>query len=296
MTSERQTAVCRLRLRHGLDRVTRAVETVPPVRRRRRRRRRHLRQRLDRSRSAVTRISTNAVAIYRIAPKGFASKPPAFDLATIDGADHGAGLASGQRPRHRLRSLEGARRVGGNPVAGVQGDPNPFIRGRAIFLLYQLGPEGIKRAGAPESDASWRCASLPIEPYAANLDVMPVAAKPARDKDPASAARWRLLRDVPAASTMIFLVEIARRYDGRRDRSYLDAFPHWGHRAKSRRCTTGCAQTSASSPIHCRGRRHAGLPGGCNEPAAVPDHDARPVDEAAPRRSRWRRRYARVHE
>ena len=164
-------------------------------------------------------------AIYRIAPKGFASKPPAFDPATIDGA-----ITALRSPAVNVRAIgfaalkaRGASAV--NPVAALLKDPNPFIRGRAIFLLYQLGPEGIKRAGVPESYAE---PAMRIAAYRAmrraNLDVMPVAAKLARDKDPGVRREVALsLRDVPAASAMDLLVEIARGYDGQ-DRSYLEAF------------------------------------------------------------------------
>ena len=52
-------------------------------------------------------------AIYRIAPKGFVPKVPAFDAATIDGLDHGAPLARGERPGDRRRRSQGAWRLGG---------------------------------------------------------------------------------------------------------------------------------------------------------------------------------------
>ena len=90
-------------------------------------------------------------AIYRIAPKGFVSKVPAFDAATIDGL-----ITALRSPAVNVRAIgfEGLKARGAsavNAVAALLNDPSPYMRGRAIYLLYQLGPEGGQRAGAPES-------------------------------------------------------------------------------------------------------------------------------------------------
>ena len=237
-------------------------------------------------------------AIYRIAPKGFASKPPAFDPATIDGA-----ITALRSPAVNVRAIgfaalkaRGASAV--NPVAALLKDPNPFIRGRAIFLLYQLGPEGIKRAGAPESYAE---PAMRIAAYRAmrraNLDVMPVAAKLARDKDPGVRREVALsLRDVPAASSMDLLVEIARGYDGQ-DRSYLEALRYWGHGQRAGALRPAAhrprRETRSAVVVACvRADCVAAARAGCR---ARP-HGASPVDEATARRSQAGGRHARVHE
>ena len=98
------------------------------------------------------------------------------------------------------------------------------MRGRAIYLLYQLGPEGRQRAGAPESHTD---PALRIAAYRAmrraGLDVMPVAARLARDTDPGVRREVALsMRDQPAATALDILVDIARGFDGQ-DRSYLEA-------------------------------------------------------------------------
>ena len=185
-------------------------------------------------------------AIYRIAPKGFASKPPAFDPATIDGA-----ITALRSPAVNVRAIgfaalkaRGAAAV--NPVAALLKDPNPFIRGRAIFLLYQLGPEGIKRAGAPESYAE---PAMRIAAYRAmrraDLDVHAgggeARARQGSGRPPRGGAfaarrsrrprRWIFWSRSRAAMTV--------RIAATSKRSAL------GPRAKSRRSTTGCAQTSA---------------------------------------------------
>ena len=163
-------------------------------------------------------------AIYRIAPKGFVSRPPAFDANTIDGQ-----ITALRSPAINVRAIgfnglkaRGAAAVG--PVAALLNDPNRFIRARALYLLYQLGPEGQKRAGSPESqnDPAMRIAAYRAM-RRAGLDVLPVAAKLAKDKDPGVRREVALsLRDQPAEKSLDLLVELARGYDGQ-DRTYLEA-------------------------------------------------------------------------
>jgi putative membrane-bound dehydrogenase-like protein len=163
-------------------------------------------------------------AIYRIAPKGFKSSVPKFDPATIDGL-----ITALRSPAVNVRAIgfEGLKARGAaavNAVAALLKDPSPYIRGRAIFLLYQLGPEGRQRAGAPESytDPALRIAAYRAM-RRANLDVIPVAARLARDTDAGVRREVAVsLRDVPADKSMNILVDLARGYDGQ-DRSYLEA-------------------------------------------------------------------------
>ena len=164
-------------------------------------------------------------AIYRIAPKGFVSRVPQFDGATIDGL-----ITALRSPAINVRAIgfAGLKARGGpavNAVAALLTDPNPYMRGRAIHLLYQMGPDGQKRVGAPESltDPALRIAAYRAM-RRAGLDVLPVAARLARDADPGVRREVALsLRDQPAVRTLDILVDIARGYDGQ-DRSYLEAF------------------------------------------------------------------------
>jgi putative membrane-bound dehydrogenase-like protein len=163
-------------------------------------------------------------AIYRIAPKGFVSRAPAFDAATIDGQ-----ITALRSPAVNVRAIgfEGLKARGAAAVTAVAAlltDPSPYIRGRAIHLLYQLGPEGRQRAGSPESytDPALRIAAFRAM-RRAGLDVMPVAARLARDADPGVRREVALtMRDVPAEASLNILVDIARGFDGQ-DRSYLEA-------------------------------------------------------------------------
>src|SRR5262249_39545866 len=147
-------------------------------------------------------------AIYRIAPKGFVSKVPTFDASTIDGL-----ITALRSPAVNVRAIgfEGLKARGAsavNAVAALLNDPNPYMRGRAIYLLYQLGPEGRQRAGAPESSSD---PAIRIATYRAmrraNLDILPVAAKLARDTDPGVRREVALsMRDQPASASMNILV------------------------------------------------------------------------------------------
>ena len=99
------------------------------------------------------------------------------------------------------------------------------MRGRAIYLLYQLGPEGQKRAGTPRS-----CTGSGIAHCCLPGDAARRARHHARGRRgspatplPASAAKWRC----PCATSRVgrwldILVNVARGYDGQ-DRSYLEA-------------------------------------------------------------------------
>ena len=163
-------------------------------------------------------------AIYRIAPKGFVSRVPKFDAATIEGQ-----ITALRSPAINVRAIgfDGLKARGASAIAAVAAlltDPNQYIRGRAIYLLYQLGPEGRRRAGTPESFTD---PALKIAAYRAmrraGLDVMPTAARLARDKDAGVRREVALsMRDQPAAGAIDVLVDVARGYDGQ-DRSYLEA-------------------------------------------------------------------------
>src|SRR4029453_624291 len=109
-------------------------------------------------------------------------------------------------------------------VAALLKDSNPYMRGRAMFLLYQMGPEGQKRAGTPESqsDPAMKIAAFRAM-RRANLDILPVSATLARDSDAGVRREVALsMRDLPADKTLDILVDIARGFDGK-DRSYLEA-------------------------------------------------------------------------
>src|SRR5688500_14503776 len=163
-------------------------------------------------------------AIYRIASKGFVSRVPKFDASSIEG------LVTALRSTAvivRAIGFEGLKARGGaavNAVAALLADPSPYMRGRAIYLLYQLGPEGRQRAGSPESHAD---PALRIAAYRAmrraGLDVIPVASRLARDPDAGVRREVALsMRDQSAGLALPILADLARGFDGN-DRTYLEA-------------------------------------------------------------------------
>lgn len=163
-------------------------------------------------------------AIYRIAPRKFVSKSPAIDPSTIDGL-----VTALRSPAVNVRAIgfnglktRGAAAV--PAVAALLDERNDFIRGRALYLLYRLGPEGQQRAGSPDAQAD---ASMRIAAYRAmrraGLEVIPVAGRLARDNDPGVRREVALsMRDRPDAVALPILGDVARRFDGA-DRSYLEA-------------------------------------------------------------------------
>jgi putative membrane-bound dehydrogenase-like protein len=215
-------------------------------------------------------------AIYRIAPKGFVPRVPRFDDATIEGL-----ITALRSPAVNVRAIgfnglkaRGAAAV--NVVAALLADPSPFMRGRALHLLYQLGPEGRQRAGSPESyaDPSLRIASYRAM-RRAGLDVLPIAARLARDRDPGVRREVALsMRDQPAATALDILVDVARGFDGQ-DRTYLEALgtgstgkePALYDRLRRELAVSDDALTWSGSFARIAWRLHV--------PAAVPDLTAR---------------------
>lgn len=180
-------------------------------------------------------------AIYRIAPKGFKSVIPKFDLATTAGQ-----ITALKSPAVNVRALgftrlkaQGAAAIA--PVAALLEDENPFIRARAVWLLALLGADGVARVeallGSP--DAALRVTAFRalrrIERGAGILPAPVVqagtpallrhAAKLATDASPAVRRDVAVaLRDVPFNEARDLLLTLARGYDGQ-DRTYLEA---WG--------------------------------------------------------------------
>ena len=199
--------------------------------------------------SAATRIWTTRCRARSTGSRrrGSCRKSPAFDAATIDGL-----ITALRSPAVNVRAIgfEGLKARGAaavNAVAALLNDPNPYMRGRAIFLLYQLGPEGRQRAGAPESqtDPAMRIAAYRAM-RRAGLDVMPVAAVLARDTDPGVRREVALSHARPARGRG---ARHPRRHRARLRRSRIAATSKRSAPAppaRRRRSTSGCGASSAS--------------------------------------------------
>lgn len=169
--------------------------------------------------------TTCSGAIYRIAPKGFKSVVPKFDVETTEGL-----IEALKSPAVNVRAigfagLKAKGRAVLDPVAALLNDPNPYIQGRAIHLLYQLGISGPRVAGYPADQAT---VPLKIAAYRAmrraGLDISGAAVALAQDESPAVRREVALsMRNESLDMSREILVAIAKGYDGK-DRSYLEAF------------------------------------------------------------------------
>lgn len=169
---------------------------------------------------------TRSGAIYRIAPKGFKTVVPKFDLATTEGQ-----IAALRNPAVNVRALGYTRlRAQGeaaiSAVSALLDDPNPFIRARAVWLLAELGETGLAKVEATlaNPDPQMRVAAFRALRRVKH-HVLTHAAKLANDDAPAVRREVAVaMRDVPFAEAKDILLALARGYDGE-DRSYLAA---WG--------------------------------------------------------------------
>ena len=168
---------------------------------------------------------TCAGAIYRIAPGEFKSVIPKLDLSTTEGR-----IRALKSPAVNVRALgfsalkaQGETAVGA--VARLLTDANPYIRGRAIHLLYQLGEKGRLAVGPPETlaDTPRKIAAF-RGMRRAGLESMASAAWFAKDADPAMRREAALaMRDAPLEIARPILIDVAKGYNGI-DRTYLEAF------------------------------------------------------------------------
>lgn len=163
--------------------------------------------------------------IYRIAPKGFKSSLPKFDLNSIAGQ-----IEALKSPAVNVRysGFIRLRDQGEKPVPAVSellSDSNPYISARAIWLLAQLGEAGIAKvepllrsAKAEERLVAYRALRFVDHKVLAMADHMAT--------DDSAAVRREVavtLRDVPAEKSVPILIKLAKGFDGE-DRSYLEAF------------------------------------------------------------------------
>jgi putative membrane-bound dehydrogenase-like protein len=166
-----------------------------------------------------------AGTIYRVAPKGKNPKPAAFDLATVDGQ-----IAALCSPANNVRNLGFVKlKAQGDTVtpavAELLKSNSHYFRARAIWLLAQLGPNGIKEVENQLKTA--KPPQLRITAFRAlrfvDHKMLEHAAVLAKDRSPAVRREVALaLRDVPLAKCRDIIVELAKGYDGE-DRWYLEA-------------------------------------------------------------------------
>ncbi len=171
-----------------------------------------------------TRDDAYTGSIYRIAPKGFKSSVPKFDLTTTEGQ-----ITALKSPANNVRNsgftrlkAQGEKAV--PAVAALLKDENPYIAARAVWLLAQMGDAGIAKVTAllESKDATKRLVAYRAL-RRANHEVLMMAIKMAADSDAAVRREVALtVRDMPASECGPVLVQLAHSFDGK-DRAYLEA-------------------------------------------------------------------------
>ncbi len=163
-------------------------------------------------------------AIYRIAPKGFKSRPLKIDFEKTAGQ-----LAGIKSPAVNVRhvAFTKLKAQGEKVLPEVQRlarDKNPYIAARGIWLLAQLGPRG---QAAVERELNGRDDTRRLVALRAlrhsGYDVVKLAKKMANDRSAAVRRDVAVsLRDVPFKDARQPMLKVAGRFDGK-DRHYLNA-------------------------------------------------------------------------
>lgn len=165
-------------------------------------------------------------AIYRIAPKGFKSSAPQFDLKTVDGA-----IAALKSPASNVRftGLQALKAQGSKALPALvemaKAEKNQWLKARALWALSQIGKEGceaLEKMISPEMPDQFRMMAFRAL-RRANHNSWEWTLKCSSDPSPIVRREAAIaLRDVPFEQAKSALVEIAKGYDGE-DRTYLEA-------------------------------------------------------------------------
>lgn len=163
--------------------------------------------------------------IYRVAPKGFKPQVPKLDLSTTAGQ-----VAALKSPVNNLRHVgfaalkaQGAAAV--PAVLPLLNEENEYVAARAVWLLAQLGDEGLKHTRVwLESDKPEQRLVAIRAIRAATNDGLDLLSSMVADASPAVRSEIAVaMRDVPFEQSRMILLEIGKR-NGVEDRSYLEAF------------------------------------------------------------------------
>ena len=166
-----------------------------------------------------------AGTIYRIAPKGFKASVPKLDLATSEGQI--AALKS-PAPNVRYSGFVRLREAGVSAlpaVAALLAHENPHLSARAIWLLAQMGSEGVAQVAALlESDvAMTRLVAYRSLRFIGHEPAAMAKAMAADESSMIRAEAALMMRDLPLEQSLEVLLAVAKGFDGK-DRSYLEAF------------------------------------------------------------------------
>ena len=145
---------------------------------------------------------TTSGAIYRIAPKGFKPRVPAFDASTLEGQ-----ITALRSPAVNVRATgySGLAERGTAAIPAIEAllkDENPFIRARAVWVMARLGVSGLERVESLTADADPMMRIVAYRTLRQMGQAMRFADKLARDPSPAVRREVALsMRDVPFDSS-----------------------------------------------------------------------------------------------
>jgi putative membrane-bound dehydrogenase-like protein len=162
--------------------------------------------------------------IYRITPKGKRLTTPRVDLGTTEGQ-----IQAMLNPAVNVRAVgfERLKARGESALPAVRrllSEDNPFHRARAIWLLAELGPVGLREVEQTLAD---RDPLVRVTAFRAlrkaKVSIVAEARRLASDPSPAVRREVALaLRGMPFEESRELLIELAAGYDGA-DRWYLEA-------------------------------------------------------------------------
>lgn len=163
--------------------------------------------------------------IYRITPKDRKLAPQDIDLSTIDGQ-----LEALRSPAVNVRytGMELLKSAGREILPSVKAlldDRNPYHKARAIWLLSQLGEEGLAEVESllGDNDADTRLVAFRALRASKPGGVIQHARRLQADASPCVRREVAIaLRDFPLEAKKDVLLQLAKSYDGK-DRWYLEA-------------------------------------------------------------------------
>ncbi|MEQ9437924.1 MAG: HEAT repeat domain-containing protein [Cyclobacteriaceae bacterium] len=155
--------------------------------------------------------------IYRITPKNKKLTSPSLDLTTTEGQMEALKNPAINVRNQGFQRLQAKGDAAVEPVAALLSSDNPYHRARAVWLLSQLGEEGVAKV---EGVLTGNDPQLRVTAFRALKQVKPdewlgYAEQLVDDTSPAVRREVALaLRDVPLADSQELLLSLIDGYDG----------------------------------------------------------------------------------
>lgn len=163
--------------------------------------------------------------IYRIAPKNKKLTAPVIDLKNTAGQ-----ITALLNPAINIRNQGFAllKAQGGKvlpEVKAILSDENPYHRARAVWLLSQLGADGVKETAVllQDADENIKITAFRALRQADAAHLMEYAAASAKDKSAAVRREVAIaMRDIPLNKSKEIILTLIDGFDGK-DKAYLNA-------------------------------------------------------------------------